>query len=114
MKKNALLFGMSLDEFWYGNPQDFYVYAEVYKTQQEQQAQYLDYMAWRTGFYTMLGTMQCLQYKSTKKIFPDEPYSAKEVKNKGLSLQEKIMAGAKRHNEIMKARREMLQGDNNG
>lgn len=111
MKRNAMLFGMSMEEFWYDNPQNFYLRGEVYKKRQEEKAEAYDYIAWRIGLYTMLGTQQTLTTRQTR-IFPREPFSAEQVRTKGLSLREKIMAGVKRHNEINHARKALLQGDN--
>lgn len=111
MEKNALTFGMSTEEFWFGHPQTFYSYADVYVKKQEEKATELDYLAWRIGLYTMLGTNQCLSTKKTE-IFPKKPfsYNENENKNKGVSLKDKIMAGVERHNAYIRAKK-ALQGE---
>lgn len=110
MEKNALIFGMSTEEFWFGHPQTFYSYADVYIKNQEEKAMELDYLAWRMGFYSMLGTNQCLSTKKTE-IFPKKPFAYKEdKKDKNISLKDKIMAGVERHNAYIKAKK-ALQGE---
>lgn len=99
MKRNALLFNMTLNEFWYGNPQDFYVYADAYQEKQNN----IDYCAWINGYYNLQAYRQALSEafgKGTKKIFPEEPLSEKEKeKQNGVArndLQSKILAGLMR------------------
>ena len=49
MEKNALTFGMSTEEFWFGHPQTFYSYADVYVKKQKEKSIELDHLAWRMG-----------------------------------------------------------------
>lgn len=105
-----MIFGMSTEEFWFGHPQTFYSYADVYVKKQEEKATELDYLAWRMGFYSMLGTNQCLSTKKTE-IFPKKPFCYKEeTKDKEMSLKDKIMAGVERHNAYIRAKK-ALQGE---
>lgn len=104
MKRNALLFGMSLEQFWLGNPQDFYLYADLYQKEQERKVEELDYISWRIGLYTMFGTQQCLAIKN-KSIFPKQPLLYKEHKDEKMSLKDKIMAGIERHNAYIRAQK---------
>lgn len=110
MEENALTFGMSTDEFWFGHPQTFYSYADVYVKKQQEKATELDYLAWRTGFYGVLSIKQALACKMTS-IYPTFPFAYKEeTKDKEMSLKDKIMAGVKRHNEYIRAKK-ALQGE---
>lgn len=101
-----------MSEFWLDNPQNFYLYGDIYKNNQEQKVQTLDYIAWRIGMYTMLGTQQSLSTKRTT-IFPKEPlckiYNNQDTKT---SLKDRIMAGVQKHNEIVRMRKS-IQGENN-
>lgn len=99
MKKNALLFGMSLDEFWYGNPQDFYIYADCYNDKQEQAAFLDDVQAWRIGIYVVSAIRQAQKGGS---VYPKKPcdydkYMRRKA-DEGKTLKERILASAARHN----------------
>lgn len=74
-----------MEEFWYDNPQNFYLRGDVYKRKQEEKVEVYDYIAWRIGMYTMLGTQQTLSTKHTK-IFPEEPFVLKEREKKEKQL----------------------------
>ena len=90
MEENALTFGMSTEEFWFGHPQTFYSYADVYVKKQEEKATELDYLAWRMGLYTMLGINQCLSIKNSN-IFPKKPFCLKEEPNETIKPNETFM-----------------------
>ena len=90
MEKNALTFGMSTEEFWFGHPQTFYYYADVYVKKQKEKSIELDYLAWRIGQYTMLGTNQCSSIKNSN-IFPKKPFSLKEEPNETIKPNETFM-----------------------
>lgn len=105
MKRNALLFNMSLNEFWYGNPQDFYVYADNYETQIRKQ----DYNAWLNGLYNLFAYRQALSEalsKCPKQIFPKEAFTEKQHRQaNGIAkndLQERILAGLNRAKEVIR------------
>lgn len=49
----ALIMGMSYREYWYDEPDIFYVTAKHYKALQEQAAQERDVSAWLTGQYVL-------------------------------------------------------------
>ena len=99
MKRNAMLFGMSMEEFWYDNPQNFYLRGDVYKRKQEEKVEVYDYIAWRIGMYTMLGTQQTLSTKHTK-IFPEEPFVLKEREKKEKQLKAISNLPVKVENEL--------------
>lgn len=100
MKGNALKVGMPLNEFWYGNPQNFYLYCDEYKERMELQQELADIQAYTQGVYSLLALRQALGEsfsKIAKKVFPDEPFSQTEKRKKtGIArnaLQEKILKG---------------------
>lgn len=104
MKVNALLFNMSLNEFWYGNPQDFYVYADAYEEKNKQQ----DYFCWLNGTYNLHAQRQALCEafsKTAKQIYPKEPfYTKQEYATNGIArnkLQAKILAGLMKAQNIL-------------
>lgn len=111
MKRNALFFNMPLNEFWYGNPQDFYVYADAYELKKEQ----LDHNIWLNNVYGLLAHRQALSEalsKHPKQIFPKESFTEKQrnfengiAKNE---LQRKILEGLNRTKQIfqMKTKKE--------
>lgn len=110
MKRNALLFNMGLNEFWYGNPQDFYVYADYYELKKEQ----ADYNAWLNATYNLFAYRQALSEalsKNPKQIFPKECFSEKENRQKnGIAkneLQERILAGLNLAKEIIKNKKKV-------
>ena len=77
MKKNAFRMGLSMEEFWFDNPQNYFLRLDVYNEESKKHVDELDYLAWRTAYYTMLGTQQSLAVKRCS-IFPKEPYMLKE------------------------------------
>lgn len=109
MKANALRVGMPLNEFWYGNPQNFYLYCDEYKKRMELQQELADIQAYNQGVYSLLALRQSLGEsfaKYAKKVFPEEPFSQTEKRrNSGIAknaLQEKILKGLERQAEIIR------------
>lgn len=109
MFKSALIYGMSSQEFWFGNPQDYFVYQDAFAEQKRLQHDEDDIRAWIYGKYNLLALRQSLSETlgkkggSGKKYFPDKPDSIKERKNTpkkndddGKSLAIKVLAMAKR------------------
>lgn len=88
MFKCALLYGMTSQEFWFGNPQDFFVYQDAFAEKEKQRYNDADIMAWRYAYYNMLAFAQVYSNAFGKKgqrksIFPKEPIVVKEEqKNK--------------------------------
>lgn len=107
MKKNAFRMGLSMEEFWLDNPQNYFLRLDVYIEESKKHVDELDYLAWRTAYYTMLGTQQSLAIKRCS-IFPKEPYMLKErqkeEKNKKYSdlasndLERRLIAALQRQN----------------
>ena len=97
MQKSALLIGMTLEDFWQGHPQDFFVYQDLYIENQKRKQEEEDYKCWLQGFYFISSLAQVLQFKNPKKIYPKEPYLESE-KKKNMSLNEKALAWVNRVN----------------
>ena len=67
---------MTAEHFWYGNPQDFFVYAKVYERKLKMEAQKESNFAWSIGLYTYLAVSQSMSDALSgkkKKIFPMKP-----------------------------------------
>lgn len=109
MFKTALIYGMTSQEFWFGNPQDYFVYQDAFAEKKKNQHDEDDIRAWSYGQYNLLAFRQAMSEafakkgSSHKKIFPEKPFSIKEVKNArrkkkeedGKSLAMKILAMAR-------------------
>ena len=97
MFKCALLYGMSSQEFWFGNPQDFFVYQDAFADKEKQRYKDADIMAWRFGYYNMLAFAQVYSNAfgkkgQNKKIFPPEPCVVKEEKQKQSATPKPLLA----------------------
>lgn len=75
MKKNALRIGMSLEEFWHGNPQDFYIYLDAYIEKREEEKELEDYRAWKHNIYTLKALQQVMAKNGSAGIFPKKPFN---------------------------------------
>lgn len=91
MQKFALKAGMSLNDFWEGNPQEFFIYKDVYEEAIKEKEEEKDYYCWLQGFYFVSSLAQVLQFKNPRHIYPKEPYLQQE-KKKNMSLKEKALA----------------------
>lgn len=72
---------MSSEEFWFGNPQDYFVYQDAFAEKEEKFHDDIDIMSWKTGYYNMLGYRQVYNDywgKGNKKYFPQEPMCISE------------------------------------
>lgn len=81
MFEQALIFGMTPKDFWQGNPQDFYVYANAYIKKEQMKAQEQLTLAWINGQYTLLAVSQALSDALSgkkQKIFPTKPHNIME------------------------------------
>ena len=109
MFKTALIYGMTSQEFWFGNPQDYFVYQDAFAEKKKEQHNEDDIRAWAYARYNLFAFSQVIndgfgKKGSHKKIFPKQPFTFKEIKktatNKkdddGKSLAIKILAMAKR------------------
>lgn len=78
MFKCALCYGMSSTEFWFGDPQDFFVYQDAFVDKTKAQHDDIDISAWIYGKYGLLALRQALSEslgskRSNKNFYPDEP-----------------------------------------
>lgn len=78
MFKCALTYGMSSAEFWFGDPQDYFVYQDAFVDKIKVQHDDDDIKAWMFGQYNLLAYRQVMsevwgKKGSSKKIFPDKP-----------------------------------------
>lgn len=86
MFKCALIYGMTSEEFWFGNPQDYFVYQDAFAEKEKKRIKESDILAWQFGRYNLLAFSQvyanAFGKKGTrKKIFPQKPESIKEEIN---------------------------------
>lgn len=99
----ALMMGLSYHDYWYGEPEMFYVYAKAYKSALERSAQEQDVQAWLTGQYVLQAVAvnfnAAFGKKGSPKVtYPEIPYHLAE------------------HNEqakIKKRERELMRSYNN-
>lgn len=79
MQKNALIFGMSLDDFWYGNPLLFYLYRDAYIQKRKDSDYIADSFAYQQGFYYLRALRQVMRECNINKnsteqyTYPKEP-----------------------------------------
>jgi hypothetical protein len=103
MEENSLLFGMTLDEFWDGNPQYFWVYGRDYAKKEKKKAQENLNFAWQIGMYNMLGVSQAISGITSKtkvEIFPKKPYNLyeKPLTEEEIAHNMKVRMDIQRHN----------------
>lgn len=88
MQKNSILFGLSLDEFWYGNPLLFYLYRDMYIDKMERQAKEADSQEWIGGLYSLRAFRQVMKeagfFKSGSEDtnYPKKSFSQQEEEQK--------------------------------
>lgn len=92
MFKCALTFGMSSAEFWFGDPQDYFVYQDAFAEKQKTLHDTIDVLSWNIAVYELQAHRQALSESlggKRKKIFPEQPISCtkqKETKKKDDSV----------------------------
>lgn len=83
MQKNALLFGMTLQEFWEGNPDLFYLYQDCFIDKLKMKRDEDNGFAWLQGNYFLQAFRQGLSEalsKNRHEFYPKEPYKSKETR----------------------------------
>ena len=85
----ALIYGMTSDQFWYDDPQLFFSYARAYEMQQERKAEYDNWLAWISGQYHLAAIAQATTTKSGAKIYPKQPYDILKKKDE-VSIEDKM------------------------
>ena len=49
--KNSIRYGMTYDQFWFGEPQLYYIYEEAYNEEREDRLKEKDVLNWQFGIY---------------------------------------------------------------
>lgn len=85
LEKFALIYGMDSEEFWFGNPQEYFVYLDAFAKKKQMEHDEMDTIGWLFGRYNLLAFSQVYSNawggKTHKEIFPREPISFKSTKN---------------------------------
>lgn len=103
----AIRFGMTYEQFWYEEPEMFWVYLEAYEQEQKARFEYDNSVAFLQGQYFMLAIAQCLQFsKHPKKIYPKKPFNVSKDETPEEIKQMQFMEMRKAE---MKARAEMFK-----
>ncbi len=109
MCSNALVWGMSYEQFWQCKWSEFFAYMRKYQIEQETQAELIDTQAWQQAVYikAVLQDVYPLynafidHKKNRKQYFPKKPFVVKAKKAKKQDSQEPVESLAeriKRHN----------------
>lgn len=79
--KNSIRYGMTYEQFWFDNPQLYYIYEEAYREQMEDRFKEKDIFNWQFGIYLDYAIGHWLG-KNVK--YPDKPlfYAREEEKEK--------------------------------
>lgn len=89
MFKHALIYGMTSHEFWFENPQDYFVYQDAFAEKEKKRHSETDIIAWQYSRYNYLAFSQVIYdgfcSKTKRTIFPKQPISLQE-ENKNESL----------------------------
>lgn len=104
MQRNALLFGLTLDQFLYENPLMFYLYEDYYKEQRKIENIRADFFAWLQGLYFLRASRQELKEAGlikggAEKInYPSRPFNEiaefNNSSNKADLIKAKVLARA--------------------
>ena len=102
----AMLFGLTYDQYWFGEPEMFYACAKTYKTKTEQLAQERDTLAWLTGQYVLaaLNVMRLAKRVLPKGVILNFRFMCKNimkwqtVKNKNVTCSVLTITLSLRHN----------------
>lgn len=98
---------MTYEQFWYGEPEMFWVYLEAFEQEQKARFEYDNSVAFLQGQYFMMAIAQCLQFsKHPKKIYPKKPFNVSKDETPEEIKQMQFMEMRKAE---MKARAEMFK-----
>jgi hypothetical protein len=106
----ALIFGMSYEQFWDDDPQIFWMYSDAYNKRKEIEFKEQNYMMWLNGQYTLMAMAQVMANmlsKSKKEIYPKMPLG--EVEKNKPSMRERFEVIASKVNEGLKNKKEMKE-----
>lgn len=90
----ALIYGMSSEEFWFGNPQDYFVYQDAFCRKERNRHDEQDILAWSYARYNLLSFRQVMAEslsKTKRKLFPEKPFSLQEQKDNMLEKMKRVM-----------------------
>lgn len=85
MFPQAILFGMTYEQFWEDNPQLFWSYGRAYQMKKEIEYNESDINAWNIGQYVLLALTQNstnMFSKQKKDIYPKQPNTIKNDTSK--------------------------------
>ena len=103
----AIRFGMTYEQFWYEEPEMFWVYLEAFEQEQKARFEYDNSVAFLQGQYFMLAIAQCLQFsKHPKKNKNKKPFNVSKDETPEEIKQMQFMEMRKAE---MKARAEMFK-----
>ena len=98
---------MTYKQFWYEEPEMFWVYLEAFEQEQKARFEYDNSVAFLQGQYFMMAIAQCLQFsKHPKKIYPKKPFNVSKDETPEEIKQMQFMEMRKAE---MKARAEMFK-----
>lgn len=77
----AIKIGMTPQQFWEDDPQDFWAYLDAYEQKIKDDINFANKSAYNQGCYFLLALRDCLQFtKNPKPIYPKKPFSFEEKK----------------------------------
>lgn len=86
---NALVMGMSYEQFWEQDPQLYFMYLQAYNKKKSIWQEEQNFISWQNGLYVLQALNQAISGFSgkSKEIYPKKPYKPKtkaeelEIKN---------------------------------
>lgn len=98
MQKNALTFGMTMEQFLYEHPDLFYLYRDYYSDKKNNEYKEQDYFAWQQGVYILQAFRQVFKEAGLVKgggdsvKYPKKPYNEIQEENTPENRSEMIKA----------------------
>lgn len=75
---------MSSEEFWFGDPQEYFIYQDAFAEKEKLRHDEIDVVGWSYARYNLLAFAQVYSNawggKTHKDIFPPEPLTVKSIK----------------------------------
>lgn len=106
----ALIYGMTYEQFWKDDPQIFWDYENAYNKRKEIEFKENNYMMWLNGQYTLMAMAQVMANsfsKSKKDVYPKEPLG--ENVDKKDNMRERFEVIASKVNEGLRKKKEMKE-----
>lgn len=95
----AIRYGVPYETFWHLNPAKLEIFQDVYNDRIKEQAELIDYTAWRNGMYVLNAVQAALIPKKVK--YPDKPYS-RQSRPEELSPEEEFKLWVAAYNQKFK------------